>query len=363
MKPATTTGIASAGADAIRVPQPAAKGAAVGSPAASASRRTVEDEDDAPNLPQARKKPVALIAGAAAVLVAAGIGWFQFGSTPQPSGTAPGQAGTQGTPAKDQANAEAQQPPKDAASKAAPDGVAGKSAPASPATPGTSASADAQKAREAAEQRKAEQEAQNRAAEKAAADKVAADKATAEKLAAAKSGAEKAAITKAAADKAAADKVAADKATAEKLAAAKSAADKAAADKLAADKAAADKVASDKAAADKLVADKAAADKAAADKVAADKAAADRVASAGGSIADRIAAASSPPELYKRAVALRGEGKASQAVPLLRQASSQGHGPSSRLLAVIFKDGAADVRANFREAERFQALAESQGDR
>ena len=97
--------------------------------------------------------------------------------------------------------------------------------------------------------------------------------------------------------------------------------------------------------------------------MATDKAAADRVASAGGSIADRIAAASSPPELYKRAVALRSEGKASQAVPLLRQASSQGHGPSSRLLAVIFKDGAPDVRADFRQAERFQALAESQGDR
>ena len=356
--PATTTGIASTGADAIRVPQPAKVGATGGSPAASATMRKAQDEDDVPNLPEARKKPVFLIAGAAAVLVAAGIGWFQFASTPQPSGSSPGQAGTEGKSAKDQANAEAQRPPKDAASRAAPDGVAGKSAPASPATPGTSATAEAQKAREAAEQRKAEQEAQNRAAEKAAADKV-----TAEKLAAAKSGAEKAAITKAAADKAAVDKLAADKLALEKVAAAKSAADKAAADKAAADKLAADKAAADRVAADKAAADKLAADKAAVDKVAADKATADRVASAGGSIADRIAAASSPPELYKRAVALRSEGKASQAVPLLRQASSQGHGPSSRLLAVIFKDGAADVRADFRQAERFQALAESQGDR
>ena len=351
---ATPTATPGAGADAIRVPQPAAIGVAGGRPAVSATMRTAQDEDDAPNLPEARKKPVFMIAGAAVALVAAGIGWFQFTSNPQPSIPSPGQAGgIEGKPAKDQANTEAQRQPKDAASKAVPDGVAGKSAPPSPVTPGASATAEAQKAREAAEERKAEQEAQNRAAEKAAADKV-----TAEKLAAAKSGAEKAAITKAAADKAAADKLAL-----EKLAAAKSAADKAAADKLAADKAAADKVAADKAAADKLALDKAAADKAAADKLAADKAAADRVASAGGSIADRIAAASAPPELYKRAVALRSEGKASQAVPLLRQASSQGHGPSSRLLAVIFKDGAPDVRADFRQAERFQALAESQGER
>ena len=355
----TPTATPGAGADAIRVPQPAAIGVAGGRPAVSATMRTAQDEDDAPNLPEAKKKPVFMIAGAAVALVAAGIGWFQFTSTPQPSSTSPGQAGgIEGKPAKDQANTEAQRQPKDAASKAVPDGVAGKSAPPSPVTPGASASADAQKAREAAEERKAEQEAQNRAAEKAAADKV-----TAEKLAAAKSGAEKAAITKAAADKAAADKLALEKLAAAKSAADKAAADKLAADKAGADKAAADKVAADKAAADKLAADKAAADKAAADKLAADKATADRVASAGGSIADRIAAASSPPELYKRAVALRSEGKASQAVPLLRQASSQGHGPSSRLLAVIFKDGAPDVRADFRQAERFQALAESQGER
>ena len=355
----TPTATPGAGADAIRVPQPAAIGVAGGRPAVSATMRTAQDEDDAPNLPEAKKKPVFMIAGAAVALVAAGIGWFQFTSTPQPSSTSPGQAGgIEGKPAKDQANTEAQRQPKDAASKAVPDGVAGKSAPPSPVTPGASASADAQKAREAAEERKTEQEAQNRAAEKAAADKV-----TAEKLAAAKSGAEKAAITKAAADKAAADKLALEKLAAAKSAADKAAADKLAADKAGADKAAADKVAADKAAADKLAADKAAADKAAADKLAADKATADRVASAGGSIADRIAAASSPPELYKRAVALRSEGKASQAVPLLRQASSQGHGPSSRLLAVIFKDGAPDVRADFRQAERFQALAESQGER
>ncbi len=356
---ATPVATPGAGADAIRVPQPAAIGVAGGRPAVSATMGTAQDEDDAPNLPEARKKPVFMIAGAAVALVAAGIGWFQFTSTPQPSIPSPGQAGgIEGKPAKDQANTEAQRQPKDASSKAVPDGVAGKSAPLSPVTPGASATADAQKAREAAEERKAEQEAQNRAAEKAAADKV-----TAEKLAAAKSGAEKAAITKAAADKAAADKLALEKLAAAKSAADKAAADKLAADKAAADKVAADKVAADKAAADKLAADKAAADKAAADKVAADKATADRVASAGGSIADRIAAASSPPELYKRAVALRSEGKASQAVPLLRQASSQGHGPSSRLLAVIFKDGAPDVRADFRQAERFQALAESQGER
>ena len=134
------------------------------------------------------------------------------------------------------------------------------------------------------------------------------------------------------------------------------------ADKAATDKAVADKAVADKAASDKAVADKAAADKAVADKAAADKAAADRIASAG-SIADRIAAASSPAELYKRAVALRTEGKTSQAVPLLRQASSQGHGPSSRLLVTIFTEGATDVRANFREVERYKGIAESQGER
>ena len=362
------------GADAIRVPLAAAKEVASGLPGGrpvlptTATRRTADDEDDAQAVPETNKKPVFLMAGVAVALVAAGVGWFQFTSSPAPSGTTPVQAGVEGKSAKDQANAEAQPETKDSASKAVRDGV--KSAAPAPAAPGTSATADAQKSREAAEQKKAEQEAQNRAAEKATADKLAADRAaadkvTAEKLASAKSATEKAAIIKQAADKAAADKLAADKvagakSAADKVAADRQAADKAASDKLAADKAAADKLAADKTAADRLAVDKAASDKAAADKAAADRAASAAVASAG-SIADRIAAATSPAELYKRAVALRSEGKASQAVPLLRQASSQGHGPSSRLLAVIFKDGAPDVRADFRQAERFQALGESQG--
>ena len=343
----------STGADAIRLPQTVAQGAASGRAAVSASLRTAEDEDEAQAHLETKKKPVFLVAGVAAALVAAGVGWFQFTSTPAPPGKVSAQAGVEGEPAKDQA------------AKAVADGVSGKTAP-------TPATAEAQKSRDAAAQKKAEQEAQSRAVEKTAADKVAADKAaedklTTEKLASAKSASERAAITKLAADKTAADKLAAEKGTAAKSATDKAAADKLAADKAVADKLASDKAASDKVAADKVAADKAAADrlaveKAAADKVAADKAAADRVAAAG-SIADRIAAATSPPELYKRAVVLRGEGKTSQAVPLLRQASSQGHGPSSRLLAVIYKDGAPDVRSDFRQAERFQALGESQGDR
>ena len=255
----------------------------------------------------------------------------------------------------------------------------------------------AHKSKEAVEQRNAERDAQNRAAEKTAADKLIADE-----LAAAKAAAEKAAAFKLAAEKAAAEKLAAeisakeksttDKRSSQQAAAAKWTAEKAAAAKLAAQKAADTKLAvskafvarleADRVNADKLGAERGAADKLAIDKARADKAAADRqvpervardtaraeitaavrvdVASL---TAERIAAASAPSEIYKRAVALRNEGEASRAVGLLRYASSTGHGPSSRLLVAIYRDGAPGVRANFREVEKFQALADAQSDR
>lgn len=278
------------------------------------------------------------------------------------------------------------------------------SAPRSLAGADTGNNTDARKAKEAAEQLMARQEAQDRAAKetdaaklaagKAAAEKAAAGKLIADELAAAKSAAEKAAAEKRAAEKAASAKSAAAKAGAEKLAAdkasaAKVAADKASAAKVAADKASAAKVAADTGAANRLAAEKAladrlklaadraatdrrAADTAASNKLAADKAAndaaraersaADRV-DVANLIAEKIAAAGAPPEIYKRAVALRHDGDTRRAVALLRYASSNGHGPSSQLLAVIFRDGAPDLRANFREAERYQALADAQGRR
>ena len=273
-----------------------------------------------------------MLAGVALALAAAGAGWFMLGSTPTPSSNPAETAGHEPPAKKAPGNAENQ----------LPSAALEKSAPAP-----SKETDNAKKANDTAEQKKTESDAKKLADEKTtaktAAGAVSPDKSAADKLA-----------------KAAADKATADKAGAEKSAAGKLAADKASADKLAADKLAADKLAADKLAADKLAADKLAADKTAADKLASEKVAA---VSTGGSIADRIAAASAPAELYKRAVALRNEGKATQAVALLRQASSQGHGPSSRLLAVIFTDGSGDVRANFREVERYKALAETQGER
>ena len=245
------------------------------------------------------------------------------------------------------------------------------------------------------------------AAEKAAADKLAADQAVEKRLMADRSAADKLAIDKARAAKTAADSLAADKAASNKLAAekaadakltaaktasaklaadrisaAKAAADRAAADKRAfdqarAEKSAADKLAADKAAASKLASDKAAASKLAAEKTAANKLAADKAASdtvrtekfamervdIANLTAEKIAAAGAPSEMYKRALALRSDGDTTQALALLRYASSSGHGPSSRLLAALYRNGAPDVRANFRQAERYQALADSQGER
>ena len=288
------------------------------------------------------------------------------------------------------------------------EGVAENSVPRSPAAAEDTASkVEAQKAKEAAEQRNAEREAQNRATEKAAAEKLAVEKAAVDKLAVEKAAADKLAVEKAAADKLAAEKAAADKLAPEiaaaeksitdkramqKAAAAKKAAEKAAAAKLAAQKAAdtklsvskafvakleadrvnAAKLAADRDAADKLAADKTRADKAAADRLASNKAAKDTArpdTTAAGRIdvasltAERIAAAGTPSEIYKRALVLRNEGETSRAVALLRYASSTGHGPSSRLLAAIYRDGAPGVRANFREVERFQGLADAQGER
>ena len=320
-------------------------------PASTTGRANAVEADEPEAEPKVRNRSVQLVAGVAVVLAVAGAGWVYFspGSTPSPVNAEKAATESPRT-AQTQESAPTPLPRKDAEPKATSDKAAEKVAA------DAAKSADAQKAAELAEQQKREQEAQNRAAEKAAADKVAAAQSATEKAAA------KAASDKLAADKLAAAKVIADKAAAERLAAEKAAADKRAADVAAAERAAAEKAAADKAAADKAATERVAAAKAAADKAAAEKAAADRVASAG-SIADRIAAASSPAELYKRAVALRGEGKTNQAVPLLRQASSQGHGPSSRLLVTIFTDGAPDVRANFREVERYKAIAETQGER
>ena len=262
--------------------------------------------------PQAKKSPVPVLAGVALALAAAGVGWFMPGSNPTPSSNPAETAGRETPPKKAPGNAESQLP----------------SAALEKSTPAPSKEADnAKKASDAAEQKKTESDAKKLADEKATA-------------------------------KAAAGAVSPDKSATDKLA--KAAADKATADKASTEKLAADKLAADKASADKLAADKLAADKAAADKLASEKVTS---APTAGSIADRIAAASAPAELYKRAVALRTEGKVTQAVALLRQASSQGHGPSSRLLAVIFTDGSGDVRANFREVERYKALAETQGER
>ena len=285
-------------------------------------------------------------------------------------------------------------------------GVAENSAPRSPAGADTASNIEAQRVKEAAEQRNAEREAQSRAVEKVAAAKLAAEKAAADKLiaaelAVAKAAAEKAAIVKLATEQAAAHKLAAEMATAEKSVAdkramqkaaaakwaAERAAERAAASKLSAQKAADTKLAASKAfvakleadrvsfaklAADRDAADKLANDKARADKAVADRSAQDKVRAERGAVdrvdvasltADRIAAAGTPSEVYKRAVALRNDGETSQAVGLLRYASSTGHGPSSRLLASIYRDGAPNVRVNFRQAEKYQALADSQGDR
>ena len=207
------------------------------------------------------------------------------------------------------------------------------------------------------------------AAAKVAAEKLAAEKVASARLAAQKSAADKLAAEKAAAAKLTAEKNSAAKSEAERVSAGRLAADRAAADRFAADRALVEraKLATERAAADKRFADRAgsnnlAADKASSEKARAERAAADRVDIAN-LTAERIAAASEPSEIYKRAVALRMEGDIVQALALLRYASSNGHGPSSRLLAAIYRDGAPDVRANFRQAERYQALADAQGSR
>ena len=328
---------------------------------ADAARQTDPGEQPSQE-PEAKKKPVAVFAGIAVALAAAGAGWFFLATPPKGTSTVAleksAEPSTQ-TPSPERPGAST--PPTSAPKPADASGVPPPSQTAAPAEGHKGEPEGASAAEKSAAQAKAA--AEKLAAEKVAAEKAAAEKAANEKLAAAKSASEKAAAAKLA-EKAAADKAAADKAVADKLAAEKAAADKAAADRLAADRLAAERAAAEKAAADKAAADKAAADRLAAEKAAADKLAADRAASerSAGSIADRIAAASAPAELYKRALALRNEGKVSQAVPLLRQAASQGHGPSSKLLVTIFTDGAGDVRANFREAERYQALAKTQGE-
>ncbi len=255
------------------------------------------------------------------------------------------------------------------------------STPPSPIGTAPAGNAEAPKATEAAERRIAAQEAQKRAAEKSAAANLTAEKLIAEQSIAAKVAVEKVAADRLAAEKAAAKKLAADKAGDAKMAAsraaAKSAFDRGSVAKLSADRTAADRLAVERAAANRLVAQKAASNRLAAesaasrklatDKVAgeaplADKAGTDRV-DVASLTAEKIAAAGAPAEVYKRALALRNVGETSQALALLRYASSTGHGPSSLLLAMIYRDGAPDVRANFRQAERYQALAEAQGAR
>ena len=323
--PPVTT-LATVQAKAINVAAPAAATVAAAPVAPKVQVRPPEEKETEH---QSKKSRVPMMAGVAVALLAAGAGWFMLGSNSPPSSKAPETAAREGQPAQTQPSAEGSQRPSPAAGKPVPGPSKGSDTTITP---------DSKNANDATKS----------AADKAAADKLAKDVAAAEKVAA--------------------DKLAKSLAATEKVAAAgKLAAEKAAADKLAGEKAAADKLASEKAAADKLADEKAAADKLATEKAAAAKLASEKAATAtvasAGSIADRIAAASGPGELYKRAVALRNEGKASQAVPLLRQASAQGHGPSSRLLAVIFTDGSGDVRANFREVERYKALAESQGER
>lgn len=235
-------------------------------------------------------------------------------------------------------------------------------APRLPAGADTASNTEAPKAKAAADMRDARREAGDRAAETGAAARLAAEKVAAEKVAAEKVAAEKMAAQKAAAQKLAAEKLIADKSAAAKFAAEKLAVEKAAIARLAAAKAKAEKLAAEKATDARLTADKRLADKAAASKLAAEKAAPDRTDIAN-LTAERIAAAGEPSAIYKRAVALRIEGETGQALALLRYASSNGHGPSSRLLATIYRDGAPDVRADFRQAERYQALADAQGGR
>ena len=276
-------------------------------------------------------------------------------------------------------------------------GAPEKSASTSPVGVDLAAKAVAENVKGAAEQRNADQEARNHATEQAAAAKMATEKAVADKLiadelAAAKSAANRAVNAKLAAEKSAADKLAAEKAAANKLAADRAseatlarnraAADKSVVEKAKADRAAATKLATERTAVEKLAVDRATVATAAANKIAADRAASNKLAadkSASGAAraekavpdavdvarltAERIAVAGTPSEIYKRAVALRNGGETSQALALLKYASSSGHGPSSRLLVVIYRDGAPGVRANFRQVERYQALADVQGDR
>ena len=293
-------------------------------PAASAGRATVADDEEMALAPTGKRRSATVMAGVAvAALAVAGAGWVYLKPDPTPSHDAAEKIATQARTAPTQENTPAPLPHRDVEPKVPSERVVTEPLKTPEAAPAEGL-------------RKLEMEAKNRAAEAAAAEKLVAAKLAAD-----------IAVAKSSTDKAATEKLALQKAVA---------------DKAVADRAASDKAVADKAVADKATADKAAADKATADKAAADRAAADRVASAG-SIADRIAAASSPAELYKRALALRNEGKASQAVALLRQASSQGHGPSSRLLVTIFTEGAPDVRANFREVDRYKAISETQGER
>ena len=161
-------------------------------PAPSSGRTSVADADEPDGAPEAKNRPVQMIAGVAVVLAAVGAGWVYFMSGPTPAPASAEKAAT----AQSQESTPTPPPPrKDAEPKTSSD----KAAPDAPKV------TEAQKAAEAAEQHKLEQEAQNRAVEKAAAGKAAADK-----LAAGQSAADKAAA-KGASDKVTADKLAAAK--------------------------------------------------------------------------------------------------------------------------------------------------------
>lgn len=76
--------------------------------------------------------------------------------------------------------------------------------------------------------------------------------------------------------------------------------------------------------------------------------------------AERIAEAGTPEEVYKHAVHLRDGGETGHAMGFLKYAAYNGHVPAARLLVTIYQEGAPDVRANFRQAERYRAMAAGQ---
>ncbi len=76
--------------------------------------------------------------------------------------------------------------------------------------------------------------------------------------------------------------------------------------------------------------------------------------------AERIADAGTPEEVYKHAVHLRDGGDTSHAMGFLRYAAFNGHVPAAQLLVMIYQDGALGVRANFRLAKRYRAMAAGQ---